>query len=126
MAAANMRKAEAMQDHSAMTLFKMNLEELDEGAREYFQLRRQEELDRIKRRIEAEKRVADREIAEHEKLLQEREAELLRHKRPRTAAAPRAPPSAPPTAAPLPTPPTAAPLPTPPMAGPPTALPGTN
>jgi hypothetical protein len=40
MVAANMWKAEAMQDHSAMTLFKMNLEELDEGAREYFQLRR--------------------------------------------------------------------------------------
>ena len=53
MGAANMRKAVAMQDHSAMTLFRMNLEELDQGAREYFQLRRTEELERIKRRIEA-------------------------------------------------------------------------
>ena len=111
MAAANMRKAQAMQDHSAMTLFKMNLEDLDESAREYFQLRRQEELERIKRRIVAEKRVAKREIAEHEKLLQEQQelqADVHRQKRPRTA--PRGTPSAPPTAAPLPTPPTVAPL----------------
>ena len=96
MAAANMRKAEAMQDHSdsAMTLFMMNLEELDQGAREYFQLRRMEELERIKRRIEAEKRVPDREIAEHDKLMLEREADVQRGKRPRTAAAPRSTPSA--------------------------------
>ena len=60
-----------MQDHFAMTLFRMNLKELDQGAREYFQLRRIEELERIKRRIEAEKRVADCEKAKHDKLMQE-------------------------------------------------------
>jgi hypothetical protein len=87
MAAANMRKAEAMQDHFAMALFKMNLDELDGGAREYFELRRSEELDRIKRRIEAEKRVADRENAEHDRLMQERALDGFRGKRPRTAVA---------------------------------------
>ena len=90
MAAANMRKAEAMQDHSAMTLFRMNLEELDQGAREYFQLWRMEKLERIKRRIEVEKRVADREKAEHDKLMQEREAKVQRGKRLRTAEPPTA------------------------------------
>ena len=123
MVAANMRKAEAMQDHSTMTLFKMNLEDLDEGAREYFQPRRQEELERIKRRIDAEKRVAEREIAEHEKLLQEqqeREADVQRQNRPRTA--PRGTPPAPPTTTPLPTPPTA----TPPSTRDDSALPGTS
>lgn len=146
MAAANMRRAEAMQDHSAMTLFRMNLEELEQGAREYFELRRIEELERIKQRIEAKKRVADREKAEHDKLMQEREAEVQRAKRPRTATAPPPAAQAPrstPSAAPLPaaqTAPTLHPastvqpgprLPTPPTAAPPSSrdnseLPGTE
>lgn len=127
MAAANMRKAEAMQDHSAMALFKMNLDELDQGAREYFELRRSEEIERIRRRIDAEKRVAERERAEHDRLMQEREADGLRGKRPRTAPTNAAPvQTAPSPRIPAPVPASTAPsprIPSPPPAAPP-SLPG--
>ena len=49
-----------------------------------------EKLERIKRRIEVEKRVADPEKAEHDKLMQEREAKVQRGKRLRTAEPPTA------------------------------------
>ena len=54
MAVANMRKAEAMSDHAAMSLFQMPIDDVDDEAREYFQLRRKLELERIKRRMEQE------------------------------------------------------------------------
>jgi hypothetical protein len=38
MAKANMRKAEAMGDHAAMSLFRTPIEDVDEDAREYFKL----------------------------------------------------------------------------------------
>jgi hypothetical protein len=129
MAAANMRKAEAMQDHSAMALFKMNLDELDQGAREYFELRRSEEMERIRRRIDAEKRVADQERVEHDRLMLEREADGLRGKRPRTAptnAAPVTAQTAPSPRIPAPVPESTAPsprIPSPPPVAPP-SLPG--
>ena len=69
MATTNMQKAEAMADHAAMSLFRMPIDELDEEAREYFRLRRKEELERIKRRMEVEKRTAEKEKLDHEKLL---------------------------------------------------------
>jgi hypothetical protein len=83
MAKANMRKAEAMGDHAAMSLFRMPIAEVDEEAHEYFKLRRKEEMERIKRRMEQEQRVAEREKMEHEKLVAERVAEDHRTKRPR-------------------------------------------
>lgn len=61
----------------------MPIEEVDEEAREYFKLRRKEEMERIKRRMEQEQRVAEREKMEHEKLVAERVAEDHRTKRPR-------------------------------------------
>ena len=83
MAKANMRKAEAMGDHAAMSLFRMRVEDVDEEAREYLQLRRKEELDRIKRRMEQEERQAERERLEHEKLVRERVSDDHRSKRAR-------------------------------------------
>ena len=65
MAAANMRKAEAIGDHAAMSLFRMPIEDVDDKACEYFKLRRQEELERIKRWMEHEKRQAEREKLDH-------------------------------------------------------------
>jgi hypothetical protein len=75
MAAANMRKAEAMADHAAMSLFRMPMEDLEDDAREYFQLRRKEELERIKTRMEQAKRANEKEKMEHDKLVRERAAE---------------------------------------------------
>ena len=88
MAKANMRKAEAMGDHTAMSLFRMPIDEVDEEAREYFKLRRKEELERIKRRMEHEQRQAEREKLDHEKLVRERAAEEHRSKRPRVQSKP--------------------------------------
>ncbi|KAG0588250.1 hypothetical protein KC19_2G228700 [Ceratodon purpureus] len=81
MAAANLRKAEAMADHAAAALFRMPMEDLDEDAKEYFQLRRKEELERIKRRMDQERRVAEREKMEHDKLQAERAAEKAARER---------------------------------------------
>ena len=54
MAASNKKKVEAMEDHVAMSLFRMPIEDLDKNACEYFQLRRKWDLDCIKRRMEQE------------------------------------------------------------------------
>ena len=81
MAVANMRKAEAMSDHAAMSLFRMPIEDVDDEAREYFKLRRKLELERIKRRMEHEIREAEREKLDHEILLRERAADEHRSKR---------------------------------------------
>lgn len=70
-----MRKAEAMADHAAMSLFRMPMEDLEDDAREYFQLRRKEELERIKMRMEQAKRAAEKEKMEHDKFVRERAAE---------------------------------------------------
>jgi hypothetical protein len=83
MAKANMRKAEAMGDHAAMSLFRTPIEDVDEDAREYFKLRRKEELERIKWRMEHEERQAEKEKLDHEKLMRDRAAEEHRSKRPR-------------------------------------------
>ena len=81
MAVANMRKAEAMSDHAAMSLFRMPIEDVDDEAREYFKLRRKLELERIKRRMEQENREAEREKLDHEILLREKAADEHRSKR---------------------------------------------
>jgi len=78
-----MRKAEAMGDHAAMSLFRTPIEDVDEDAREYFKLQRKEELERIKRRMEHEQRQAEKEKLDHEKLMRDRAAEEHRSKRPR-------------------------------------------
>jgi hypothetical protein len=83
MAKAYMRKAEAMGDHAAVSLFRMRVKDVDEEAPEYFQLRRKEELERIKRRMEHKERQAEREKMEHEKMVWERVAEEHRTKRAR-------------------------------------------
>ena len=113
MAKANMRKAEAMGDHAAMSLFRMPIEDVDEEAQEYFKLRRKEELECIKRRMEKEQRVAEREKMEHEKLVWERVAEEQRSKRPRVQSKTHVPNQSEPTMSPnagcsdnTPTPPT--------------------
>ena len=102
MAVANMRKAEAMSDHTAMSLFRMPIEECDDEAREYFKLRRKLELERIKRRMEHENREAEREKLDHEKLLRERAADEHRSKRLRQHANP--PAETQPNATPIPPP----------------------
>lgn len=76
MALASLRKANALQDQCALSLFTMPLEEgLTEEARKYFMLRRQEEIQRLEGRIEAEQRQAELEAIEHERLLKERNVE---------------------------------------------------
>jgi hypothetical protein len=103
MAKANMRKAEAMGDHAAMSLFKTPIEDVDEDAREYFKLRRKEELERIKRRMEHEARQAEKEKFDHDKLMSDRAAEEHRSKRPRhQPKTPAADPIVPPQCEPIP------------------------
>ena len=70
MAEASLRKANALQDQCAMSLFTMPLEQgMTEDARRYFTLRRQEEIHRLERRMRVERRVAELEEIEHAKLL---------------------------------------------------------
>ena len=76
-----MRKAEAMGDHAAMSLFRTPIDDVDEEAREYFKLRRKEELERIKRQMEYEQRQAEKDNLDHKRLM--RDAEEYRSKRPR-------------------------------------------
>ena len=83
MAKANMRKAEAMGDHAAMSLFRTPIDDVDEEAREYFKLRRKEELERIKRRMEYKQRQAEKDRLDHERLMRDSAAEEQRSKRPR-------------------------------------------
>ena len=59
-----------------MSLFTMSLEEgMSEEAKKYFTLRRQEEIQRLERRMQAERRRAELEELEHAKLLRERNLE---------------------------------------------------
>ena len=70
MAEASLRKANALQDQCAMSLFTMPLEEgMTDEARRYFTLRRQEEIHRLERRMRVEWRAAELEELEHAKLL---------------------------------------------------------
>jgi hypothetical protein len=80
MAAANMRKAQVMEDQSALFLFRLLIDDdLDEEARKYLKLRRKEEMERIKRRMESERRTAERE--ETDVLLRARFAINVRERR---------------------------------------------
>lgn len=78
MVVANMRKAETMMDHATMSRFRMPTDDLDVEVREYFQLRRKGELERIKCQIEPDRRRAEREKANHERLMRKRSAEVQR------------------------------------------------
>jgi len=76
MAEASLRKANALQDQCAMSLFTMPLEEgMTEEARRYFTLRRQEEIERLERRMRVERRAAELEELEHAKLIKDRNLE---------------------------------------------------
>jgi hypothetical protein len=69
MAETSLRKANALQDQCAMSLFTMPLEEgMTEEARRYFTLRRQEEIERLERRMRVERRAAELEELEHANL----------------------------------------------------------
>lgn len=73
MAEASLRKANALQDQCAMLVFTMPLEDaMSEEAKKYFTLRRQEEIARLERRMQAERRRAEVEEMEHAKLLNAR------------------------------------------------------
>jgi len=70
MAEASLRKANALQDQCAMLVFTMPLEDaMSEEAKKYFTLRRQEEIARLERRMQAERRRAEVEEIEHAKLV---------------------------------------------------------
>ncbi|KAG0554591.1 hypothetical protein KC19_12G103000 [Ceratodon purpureus] len=105
-AEASLRKANALQDQCAMSLFTMpDQDSMTDEAKKYFALRRQEEIHRLERRMQAEKRRAEMEELEHAKLLKERNLEKAATKTtaaatPAAAASPApvvtaAPPSAP-------------------------------
>lgn len=79
-----MPKEKTMQDHAVVELFKMPLEDLDGDAKEYFLLRQKEELDSIKRRMEAEQRTAKREKSKYKRLMREKYAEVPAYKRRQT------------------------------------------
>ena len=88
MAEASLHEANAIQDQCAMLLFTMLLEEgMTEEAKKYFTLRRQEEIHRLERRMQVERRRAELEELDHAQLLEERnlEAPIARN---RTIAAP--------------------------------------
>jgi hypothetical protein len=84
MAAANLRKAQALSDQAALSLFTMpaNLN-LSEQAREYLELRREEEMRKLRRRIAAEKEQEAREAAEWKRQVQENAAEVSNRVLPR-------------------------------------------
>lgn len=85
MAVANMRKAAVMEDQAGMSLFCLPIgDDLDEEAREYFKFRRKEEMERIKRRMESERRTAEREEIDHDRFV----ASQVRSKRSRSQADP--------------------------------------
>ena len=79
MAVANLKKAEALQDQAMLSLFTMPMDtDLTEEAREYLNLRRREEMDRLKRRMEAKRRAAELEAMAHDQLVKQRSAEVTR------------------------------------------------
>ena len=72
MAETSLRKANALHDQCAMSLFTMPLEQgMIEDARRYFTFRRQEEIHRLERRMRVERRAAELKEIEHAKLLRQ-------------------------------------------------------
>ena len=70
MAIANMRKAAVMEDQAVMSLFRPPIgDDLDEEVHEYFKFRRKKEMERIKRRMESERRTAEREEIDHDRFV---------------------------------------------------------
>ena len=93
LAAANMRKAQVLQDQAALSLFTMLLEQgLSDEAREYLSLRRQEEMSKLRQCLAEEKRDEARVAADASRLEQQRSAELHRATRNRVHPAPLQPP----------------------------------
>ena len=103
MAVANLKKAEALQDQATLSLFTMPLDaDLTDEAREYLNLRQREEMDRLKRRMEAERRATELEALAHDKVVKQRSAEVARatkSRRPPPPLSPIAPAGTPPTSA---------------------------
>jgi hypothetical protein len=65
MAAASFRKAQILQDQAALALFTMpESSNMSQQACHYLQLRREEEMTKLERRLVAEKAVAAREVAD--------------------------------------------------------------
>ena len=92
MAVENLKKAEALQDQAALYLFTMPMDaDLTEEAREYLNLRRREEMDRLKRRMEAERRAAELEALAHEQVVKQRSAEVATVRTSRRLAPPLSP-----------------------------------
>ena len=92
MAEASLLKATAMQDQCALSLFMMSTGEgLTEQAQRYIELRRTEEIERLERRIESERRAAELAKVEHERLLKECSYEAPRCRRGCAPAAPTSP-----------------------------------
>ena len=92
MAKASLLKATTMQDQSALSLFTMPTREgLTEQAWRYIELRCMDEIERLERRIELERRAAELAKLEHERLLKERSYEAPHGRRGRGAAAPMLP-----------------------------------
>ena len=81
-----------MQDQCALSLFTMPTGEgLTEQAQRYIELWCTEEIERLERRIESERRAAELVMVEHERLLKERSYEAPRSRRGRAPAAPTSP-----------------------------------
>jgi hypothetical protein len=65
MVAANLRRAQILQDQAALSLFTMpNEESLSALVREYLNLRREEEMSKLRKKIDAEKLHAEKGAAE--------------------------------------------------------------
>ena len=93
LAAANMRKAQVLQDQAALLLFTMPMEQgLSEEAREYLSLRREEEMTKLRRRVAEEKRDEARIAVDACRLEQHRSAEVHRATRNRVRPPPIQPP----------------------------------
>jgi hypothetical protein len=96
MAAANARKAQILQDQAALSLFTMPRDsDLADDAREYLQLRREEELTELRRRLVLKKAQAVREKAEAEREAEARAAEVAKATEKRVPPAPISPPTSP-------------------------------
>ena len=80
MAVANLKKAKALQDQAALSLFTIpiDVQLTKEATREYLNLRQGEEMERLKRCMEAEQRAAELEAMVHDCLMKERSAEVER------------------------------------------------
>ena len=93
LAAANMRKAQVLQDQAALSLFTMPMEQgLSEQAREYLSLRREEEMTKLRRRLAEEKRNEARLAADACRLEEHCSAEVQRATRNRVRLPPLHPP----------------------------------